>query len=187
MAFAMCTHQGGVLKPRHNFPLKPAKARGATGTHVSRSKNECGGQDGSALSGMRRSFSIEDWDNTNDVKYRVCHGEKANSRAHPSRSRRPRRLWWQTFRATPVARPGRVRDVDSVAQSRPVLSVATSTTGMSTPPAGLSLDCSTMSLRSPDGLHPGRSRRRPWQCMGRAASARPSRRCRWRLPLSRQV
>jgi hypothetical protein len=79
VAFAMYTHQAGVLKlSAQLFPLKPGEKREA------RLELMLPGQKWSVAArtevhypGWDAHFRIEDWDNTNDVKYRVCHGEKA--------------------------------------------------------------------------------------------------------------
>jgi len=79
VAFAMYTHQGGVLKlSAQLFPLKPGEKRevrlelqltGEKWSEVSKAEVHYPGWDA--------HFRIENWDKSNDVKYRVCHGEKA--------------------------------------------------------------------------------------------------------------
>ena len=79
VAFAMYTHQGGVLKlSAQLFPLKPGEKREV------RLELQLPGEKWSVAAkaevhypGWDAHFRIENWDNTNDVKYRVCHGEKA--------------------------------------------------------------------------------------------------------------
>ncbi len=78
VAFALYTQQGGVMKMSAQlFPLKPGEAREAR-LEVQR--------DGAWLEiakaavhypGWDVNFRVEKWDATNDVPYRVRHGEKA--------------------------------------------------------------------------------------------------------------
>ena len=79
VAFAMYTHQDEVLKlSAQLFPLKPGEKRearlelqlsGEKWTEVAKSEVHYPGWD--------VHFRVEKWDNKRDVKYRVCHGDKA--------------------------------------------------------------------------------------------------------------
>jgi hypothetical protein len=78
VCFAVYTHQNGVLKMSAQlFPLKPGEERVARlelqrngkWTEVARAEVHYPGWDA--------HFRIEDWDNTQNVPYRVRHGEKA--------------------------------------------------------------------------------------------------------------
>ena len=79
VAFAMYTHQNGVLKlSAQLFPLKPGEKREA------RLELQKPGEEWSVVAkaevlypGWDAHFRIEKWDNSRDVKYRVCHGEQA--------------------------------------------------------------------------------------------------------------
>ena len=78
IAFALYTHQNGVLKVSAQlFPLMPEELRSARlellqqGKWVEVSRAEV------FYPGWDAHFRIEKWDNTKDVPYRVCHGEKA--------------------------------------------------------------------------------------------------------------
>ena len=79
VAFAMYTHQNGVLKlSAQLFPLMPGEKREA------RLELMLPGQKWSVAAkgevhypGWDAHFRIENWDDSHDVKYRVCHGEKA--------------------------------------------------------------------------------------------------------------
>ncbi|MDP7051073.1 MAG: hypothetical protein QF600_04040 [Verrucomicrobiota bacterium] len=78
VAFALYTHQNGVLKlSAQLFPLKPGEKREARlefkrgGKWVEVAKAEV------HYPGWDTHFRIEDWDNTKNVPYRVLHGEKA--------------------------------------------------------------------------------------------------------------
>ena len=79
VAFAMYTHQDGVLKMAAQlFPLKPGEKREA------RLELMLPGQKWSVAAkaevnypGWDAHFRIEKWDNSHDVKYRVCHGDQA--------------------------------------------------------------------------------------------------------------
>ena len=80
VAFAMYTHQGGVLKlSAQFFPLKPGEKREARLELMlpGQKKWSVAARTEVHYPGWDTHFRIEDWDNTNDVKYRVCHGEKA--------------------------------------------------------------------------------------------------------------
>lgn len=80
VAFAMYTHQGGVLKlSAQLFPLKPGEKREARLELMlpGQKKWSVAARTEVHYPGWDAHFRIEDWDNTNDVKYRVCHGEKA--------------------------------------------------------------------------------------------------------------
>ena len=80
VAFAMYTHQGGVLKlSAQFFPLKPGEKREARLELMlpGQKKWSVAARTEVHYPGWDAHFRIEDWDNTNDVKYRVCHGEKA--------------------------------------------------------------------------------------------------------------
>jgi hypothetical protein len=79
VAFAIYTHQNGVLKITGQlFPLKPGEKREArlefkrNGLWVEAAKAEV------HYPGWDVHFRIEKWDNTLNVPYRVCHGAKAN-------------------------------------------------------------------------------------------------------------
>ena len=79
VAFAMYTHHDEVLKlSAQLFPLKPGEKRearlelqlsGEKWTEVAKSEVHYPGWD--------VHFRVEKWDNKRDVKYRVCHGDKA--------------------------------------------------------------------------------------------------------------
>jgi len=78
VAFALYTHQNGVLKlSAQLFPLKPGEKRearlefkrGEKWVEVAKAEVHYPGWD--------THFRIEDWDNTKNVPYRVLHGEKA--------------------------------------------------------------------------------------------------------------
>ncbi len=78
VAFAVYTHQNGVLKlSAQLFPLKPGEERlvrlelkrEGVWTEVARAEVLYPGWDA--------HFRIEKWDNTQDLRYRVCHGEAA--------------------------------------------------------------------------------------------------------------
>jgi hypothetical protein len=79
VVFALYTHQSGTLKlTAQLFPLKTGEPRevrlefqfpGQEWTEAARAEVLYPGWDA--------HFRIENWDNTRDVKYRVCHGEKA--------------------------------------------------------------------------------------------------------------
>ncbi len=78
VAFAMYTHQDGVLKlSTQLFPLKPGEKREARlefkrgGKWVEEAKAEV------HYPGWDAHFRIEKWDNTKNVPYRVLHGAKA--------------------------------------------------------------------------------------------------------------
>ena len=78
VAFAMYTHQDGVLKlSTQLFPLKPGEKREARlefkrgGKWVEEAKAEV------HYPGWDAHFRIEKWDNTKNVPYRVLHGDKA--------------------------------------------------------------------------------------------------------------
>ncbi|MEZ5302999.1 MAG: hypothetical protein R3F11_20515 [Verrucomicrobiales bacterium] len=78
VAFAVYTHESGVLKlSAQLFPLKPGEAKEA------RLEFQRGGEWKEAAKaevlypGWSAHFRIEGWDNTQDVPYRVRHGEKA--------------------------------------------------------------------------------------------------------------
>ena len=79
VAFAMYTHQNGVLKlSAQLFPLMPGEKREA------RLELMLPGQKWSVAAKAEvhypvwdAHFRIENWDDSHDVKYRVCHGEKA--------------------------------------------------------------------------------------------------------------
>ena len=79
VAFAMYTHQNGVLKlSAQLFPLMPGEKREA------RLELMLPGQKWSVAAktevhypGWDAHFRIEKWDNSRDVKYRVCHGDQA--------------------------------------------------------------------------------------------------------------
>ncbi len=78
IAFALYTHDHGVLKlTAQFFPLKPGEARKA------RLEFQRGGVWGEAATeailypGWSAHFRIEKWDATQNVAYRVCHGDKA--------------------------------------------------------------------------------------------------------------
>ena len=79
VAFAMYTHHGGVLKlSTQLFPLKPGEKRevrlelqfhGEKWSEAAKAEVHYPGWDA--------HFRIEKWDNSRNVKYRVCHGDKA--------------------------------------------------------------------------------------------------------------
>ncbi|SVD13398.1 uncharacterized protein METZ01_LOCUS366252, partial [marine metagenome] len=78
VAFALYTHQNGVLKlSAQLFPLKPGEKRetrleikrGGKWVQVAKAEVHYPGWDA--------HFRIEKWDNTKNVPYRVLHGEKA--------------------------------------------------------------------------------------------------------------
>jgi hypothetical protein len=79
VVFAMYTHQNGVLKlSAQLFPLMPGEKREA------RLELMLPGQKWSETAkaevhypGWDAHFRVEKWDDSHDVKYRVCHGEKA--------------------------------------------------------------------------------------------------------------
>ncbi|MBM3877341.1 MAG: metallophosphoesterase [Verrucomicrobia bacterium] len=78
VAFALYTHQHGVLKlTAQLFPLKPGEPR------VARLELQRGGKWAEAARaevlypGWDAHFRIEKWDNTQDVPYRVRHGDRA--------------------------------------------------------------------------------------------------------------
>ena len=78
IVFVLYTHQNGVLKVSAQlFPLMPEEQRIASlellrqGKWVEVSRAEV------FYPGWDVHFRIEKWDNTKDVPYRVCHGEKA--------------------------------------------------------------------------------------------------------------
>ena len=78
VAFAMYTHQAGILKlSAQLFPLKPGEKREArlefkrNGKWQEVSKTEV------HYPGWDAHFRIEKWDNSKDFNYRVCHGQKA--------------------------------------------------------------------------------------------------------------
>ncbi len=78
VAFALYTHQDGVLKlSTQLFPLKPGEKREARlefkrgGKWVEEAKAEV------HYPGWDAHFRIEKWDNTKNVPYRVLHGAKA--------------------------------------------------------------------------------------------------------------
>ncbi len=78
VAFALYTHQNGVLKlSTQLFPLKPGEKREARlefkrgGKWVEEAKAEV------HYPGWDAHFRIEKWDNTKNVPYRVLHGDKA--------------------------------------------------------------------------------------------------------------
>jgi hypothetical protein len=79
VAFAMYTHNGEVLKlSAQLFPLKPGEKREA------RLELQLSGDKWSNVAeaevhypGWDVHFRVEKWDNKKDVKYRVCHGDKA--------------------------------------------------------------------------------------------------------------
>ena len=78
VAFALYTHQDGVLKlSTQLFPLKPGEKREARlefkrgGKWVEAAKAEV------HYPGWDAHFRIEKWDNTKNVPYRVLHGDKA--------------------------------------------------------------------------------------------------------------
>ena len=78
VAFALYTHQDGVLKlSTQLFPLKPGEKREARlefkrgGKWVEEAKAEV------HYPGWDAHFRIEKWDNTKNVPYRVLHGDKA--------------------------------------------------------------------------------------------------------------
>lgn len=78
VAFAIYTHQGGVLKlSAQLYPLKPDEPREARlelmrdGTWAAAAKAEV------HYPGWDAHFRIENWDNTKNVPYRVRHGEQA--------------------------------------------------------------------------------------------------------------
>ena len=80
VAFAMYTHQVGVLKlSAQFFPLKPGEKREALLELMlpGQKKWSVAARTEVHYPGWDAHFRIEDWDNTNDVKYRVCHVEKA--------------------------------------------------------------------------------------------------------------
>ena len=78
VAFALYTHQGGILKlSAQLFPLKPGEPRevrlelnrGGEWKEVARAEvHELG---------WSAHFRLKDWDNTKDVPYRVRHGAEA--------------------------------------------------------------------------------------------------------------
>ncbi len=79
VAFAMYTHQNGILKlSAQLFPLRPGEKREVRlelqlpgDKWIETAKVEV------HYPGWDAHFRIEKWDNSNDVKYRVCHGKKA--------------------------------------------------------------------------------------------------------------
>ncbi len=79
VCFALYAHQDGVLKITGQlFPLKPGEVREA------RLEFKFPGQNWKEVAraevlypGWDVHFRVEDWDNTQDVSYRVLHGEKA--------------------------------------------------------------------------------------------------------------
>ena len=78
VAFAVYTHQAGVLKMTAQlYPLKPGEERLArlelkrNGKWIEVAKSEV------RYPGWYAHFRVEDWDNSKSVPYRVRHGEKA--------------------------------------------------------------------------------------------------------------
>ena len=78
IAFALYTHQNGVLKlTAQLFPLKPGEARTARLEFQRAGKWTEAAQAEVLYPGWDTHFRVEKWDNTRDVPYRVRHGEKA--------------------------------------------------------------------------------------------------------------
>jgi hypothetical protein len=78
VAFAMYTHQAGVLKlSAQLFPLKPGEKREARLEFKRNGKWQEVAKTEVYYPGWDAHFRIEKWDNSKDVNYRVCHGQKA--------------------------------------------------------------------------------------------------------------
>ena len=78
VAFALYTHQNGVLKlTAQLFPLKPGEARTARLEFQRGGKWTQAAQAEVLYPGWDAHFRVEKWDNTQDVPYRVRHGEQA--------------------------------------------------------------------------------------------------------------
>ena len=78
VAFVMYTHQAGILKlSAQLFPLKPGEKREARLEFKRNGKWQEAAKTEVHYPGWDAHFRIEKWDNSKDVNYRVCHGEKA--------------------------------------------------------------------------------------------------------------
>ena len=79
VAFATYTHQNNVLKlSAQLFPLKPGEKRKASlELQLASDKWSVVAEAEVHYPGWDAHFRVENWDNTRNVKYRVCHGEKA--------------------------------------------------------------------------------------------------------------
>ena len=78
IAFALYTHQNGVLKlTAQLFPLKPGEPRTARLEFQRGGKWTQAAQAEVLYPGWDAHFRVEKWDNTQDVPYRVRHGEQA--------------------------------------------------------------------------------------------------------------
>lgn len=78
VAFALYTADRGLLKMTAQlFPLMPDEARMARLELEKEGKWEEVAQTEVILPGWSAHFRINEWDSSKDVKYRVCHGEKA--------------------------------------------------------------------------------------------------------------
>ncbi len=78
VAFALYTHQNGVLKlSAQLFPLKPGEKREARLEFKRDGKWSEAAKAEVHYPGWDAHFRIEKWDNTKSVPYRVLHGEKA--------------------------------------------------------------------------------------------------------------
>ena len=78
VAFALYTHQNGVLKlSAQLFPLKPGEKREARLEFKRNGKWSEAAKVEVHYPGWDAHFRIEKWDNTKSVPYRVLHGEKA--------------------------------------------------------------------------------------------------------------
>lgn len=78
VAFAVYTHDHGVLKlTAQLYPLKPEESRDVRLQFQRDGQWETVATQSVIELGWSAHFRIEDWDNTQDVAYRVCHGEDA--------------------------------------------------------------------------------------------------------------
>ncbi|MEZ6095068.1 MAG: hypothetical protein R3C03_12705 [Pirellulaceae bacterium] len=78
VAFALYTHQNGVLKlSAQLYPLLPEEARGVRLEMDFGNGFETVAEQPVIELGWSAHFRIEDWDNSRDVPYRVRHGENA--------------------------------------------------------------------------------------------------------------
>ncbi|HEX5105557.1 MAG TPA: metallophosphoesterase family protein [Pirellulaceae bacterium] len=78
VAFAVYTHHDGVLKiTAQLFPLKPGEERRAQLEFKRAGKWTPAGQAEVLYPGWDAHFRVEQWDNTQDVPYRVRHGAEA--------------------------------------------------------------------------------------------------------------
>ncbi|MFP6907156.1 MAG: metallophosphoesterase family protein [Verrucomicrobiota bacterium] len=79
VCFAVYTHQAGVLKlSAQLYPLKPGEEREARLEFKRDGKWKPGAKAAVIELGWSAHFRVEDWDDSEDVPYRVLHGEQAS-------------------------------------------------------------------------------------------------------------